>query len=51
MTPARGALDGIAASIAAKDDPRRFERRLTVRVGAMVAGATAVPVAACAVFG
>ena len=51
MTPASDALDGIAASLATKDDLRRLERRLTVRVGAMVAGATAILIAACAVFG
>lgn len=41
----------IAAGLATKGDLKGFERRLTVRMGAMFAAATAVAVAGYAVFG
>lgn len=41
----------MAAGLATKGDIKQLEQRLIIRLGAMVAGATAILIAAYAVFG
>ncbi len=43
--------EGIAANLATKDDLKQLEQRMTIRLGAMVAAATGIIIAAIAIAG
>ena len=43
--------EGVAANLATKDDLKQLEQRMTIRLGAMVAAATGIIIAAIAIAG
>ena len=43
--------EGVAANLSTKDDLKPLERRMTIRLGAMVAAATGIIIAAIAIAG